>query len=183
MVKGLLKSKRLSRLATVGLSTGVLTTSLFLGAVSPSYAAHRTTGRCSLATTNGRYVFAADGFQTVGRKQVPVAFAGQETYDGNGHVRGVVTLIQGTQVSRQVPFTARYTITPQCVMSISIKLATGMRIHADQYIAPSGRLFSFVLTDSGTVVEGWETRVLPGKSDARTSEGTLPFLDGQEKMP
>jgi hypothetical protein len=45
--------------------------------------------KCSEATLDGTYLFAADGFNLKGNEQTPFATAGYEVYDGNGKVTGV----------------------------------------------------------------------------------------------
>jgi hypothetical protein len=174
VVKRLLKSKRLFNLARVGLPTGALTMALFLGSVSPSYAAHQTAGRCSLATLNGTYVFANDGFQIVGGKPVPFSSAGQETYDGHGHVKGVFSGVTGELVSRQILYTGTYTITPKCLMSLTFTDTTGVTSHYDQYVSPDGRVFTFAQTDPKFVTSGWEVRVSPRTSGAPPFKGIQP---------
>jgi hypothetical protein len=173
VVKGFLKLKRLFSLVIVGLPVGVLTTALFCGSVSPSSAAHQTVKRCSLATLNGTYVFANDGFQMIGGKEVPFSSAGQEKYDGNGHMNGVFSGVTGQSVSHQIRYTGTYSITPECLMTLTFTDTTGVTSHYDQYVSPDGRFFSFAQTDPGFVTSGWEVRVNPGTS------GALPFQDMQ----
>jgi hypothetical protein len=104
-------------------------------------------------------VFADDGFHIVGGKQVSFAEAGQEKYDGNGHVAGVFSGSEGEQVSHQIRYTATYTITPECLMTLTTKDSTGAISHYDQFVSPDGREFTFTETDSGYVSSGWEKRV------------------------
>ena len=163
MVKGLLKSKRLSRLVTVGLPAGVFSIALFLGSVSPSYA-HQAAKRCSLTTLKGTYIFANDGFQMIDGKEIPFSSAGQETYDGHGHMTGIFSGVTGQSVSHQIRYTGTYTITPKCLMTLTFTDTTGVTSHYDQYVSPDGRVFSFAQTDPGFVTSGWEIQVNPGTS-------------------
>src|SRR5437764_11624842 len=54
-------------------------------------AAKAAEAQCSLATLKGTYVFTFDGVQIVGSDRVPLASAGVATYDGQGHLHGVLS--------------------------------------------------------------------------------------------
>src|SRR5437870_4344445 len=54
-------------------------------------AAKAAEAQCSLATLHGAYVFTFDGVQIVGSDRVPFAYAGLATYDGQGHLHGVLS--------------------------------------------------------------------------------------------
>ncbi len=156
MVKDFFTPRWISRLATVPLASSALATALFLGSANPSYA-H--SGHCSLATLKGTYVFANDGFHIVDGKAVPFAQAGQEKYDGDGHLTGVYSGSEGKQVYDQISYTGTYTITPECIMDVTFKDSTGVISHYHQFVSPDGRVFTFAQTDRGYVTSGWEKRV------------------------
>jgi len=158
VVKDFFTLKGISRLATVSLASSALATALFLGSVNPSHADSGHGGRCSLATLKGTYVFANDGFHIVEGKAVPFAQAGQETYDGNGHIEGVYSGSEGKQVAEQIRYTGTYTITPECFADLTYKDSTGVISHYHQFVSPNGRVFTFAQTDRGYVTSGWEKR-------------------------
>jgi hypothetical protein len=45
--------------------------------------------KCSVATLEGTYLFAADGVQIKGNDQLPFANAGYDVFDANGKVKDV----------------------------------------------------------------------------------------------
>jgi len=162
--KKILKWKMISRPMTVGLLTSSLAVMAFFGSTSNSYAAssaNKTTEQCSLGTLKGTYIFSDTGFTIVGNKQIPFADAGHETYDGNGHVRGVFTESDNGKIVRLLNYTGTYSVTPQCTGIEITTDATGATTHFDQFIAPDGRTLTYVETDPGTVSAApvLETRV------------------------
>jgi hypothetical protein len=162
--KKILKWKMISRSATVGLLASALAAVAFLGSTSNSYAAssvNETAAKCSLGTLKGTYLFSDSGFTIVGHKQIPFADAGNETFDGNGHVHGVSTQSVNGKISRLLNSTGTYSITPQCTGTETITDTTGSTTHYDQFIAPDGRTITYVETDPGTVSAApvLETRV------------------------
>ena len=45
--------------------------------------------KCSEATLDGTYLFAADGVEIKGDEQLPFSYAGYEVFDGNGKINQV----------------------------------------------------------------------------------------------
>src|SRR6188508_1520939 len=70
---------------------------------------------CSLATLRGDYLFAQDGLDN-GK---PLAASGRETYDGNGHVKGISTVSVNGTITRGA-YTATYTMKPDCSGGLTI---------------------------------------------------------------
>src|SRR5215211_5444786 len=61
-------------------------------AIGTGYAKDETeAAKCSEATLDGTYLFAADGVAIKGNDQLPFANAGYEVFDGNGKVKAVFT--------------------------------------------------------------------------------------------
>jgi hypothetical protein len=61
-------------------------------AIGTGYAKDETeAAKCSEATLDGTYLFAADGVEIKGNEQLPFANAGYEVFDGNGKAKGVFT--------------------------------------------------------------------------------------------
>src|SRR5262245_57499318 len=113
---------------------------------------------CNLATLNGTYIFAAQGFLLRHDQQLPIALAGRETYDGEGHVQGQLTQsLNG--VSGQVTYSGNYAVTPACVVTYTITDSTGATTHFDEFVSPDGNELTFIETDPGVVLSGSERRV------------------------
>jgi hypothetical protein len=111
--------------------------------------------KCSEATLDGTYLFAADGFDLKGNEQTPFATAGYEVYDGNGKVTGVQTANVGGEVFRHERFTGTYTVKANCTSTATFTDGT----RYDQFIAPDGSQFTFVqVKPSEVVLAGFEPR-------------------------
>jgi hypothetical protein len=97
--------------------------------------------KCSEATLDGTYLFAADGVAIKGNEQRPFAIAGYEVFDGNGKVKAVFTLnINGKTVIRKETVSGTYSVEADCTGTATY--ADGTR--DDQFIAPDGSEFTFV---------------------------------------
>ena len=116
------------------------------------------TSDCTLETLKGTYLFAPQGFQVQDDQSLPIALAGTETYDGEGHVEGQYTQSINGEIS-QVTYSGTYTITPECVSTLTITDSTGATSHFDQYVSPDGKEFTFIQTDPGSIIAGSERRV------------------------
>jgi hypothetical protein len=55
---------------------------------------------CTLATLHGIYIFAYQGFLIQNDQQTPTAYAGRETYDGEGQIQGQLTQSINGEISR-----------------------------------------------------------------------------------
>jgi hypothetical protein len=116
--------------------------------------------RCSLSTLKGTYLFAADGVQIAGNDRLSFAVAGIEVYDGKGKLNGVVTLsVNGTIVRQSA--SASYTINKDCTGTSTSD--TGE--HFDLFIAPDGSQFTFIQTDEGSVLAGFEGQATAKRVD------------------
>jgi hypothetical protein len=63
--------------------------------------------KCSEATLHGTYLFAYDGVDVTGTKQVPFAIAGYDVFDGNGHAKTVFSVNFDGHIIRKIPSPAR----------------------------------------------------------------------------
>jgi hypothetical protein len=107
--------------------------------------------KCSEATLHGRYLFAYDGVE--GIKQLPLAVAGQQVFNGNGTQHGVASFnLNGKVVSNQ-RFSGTYSVRADCTGTI-----TTDGNESDMFIAPGGSMFTWVYTDPGLVASGPELR-------------------------
>jgi hypothetical protein len=127
-------------------------------AIGTVYAQDEAAGaKCSQATLNGKYVFAQNGVFITEDDQVPFAVAGYQVYDGNGRVQGVQSDNFGGEVSRNVRFSGTYTVRADCRATVTY--TDGDPFRFDQFVAPDGSLFTFVLVEpSEIVMSGFELR-------------------------
>ena len=98
--------------------------------------------KCSVATLDGTYLFAADGVQIKGDEQLPFSYAGYEVFDGNGKVKAVFTLNINGKITRNESISGTYTVEADCTGTATY--ADGTRY--DQFIAPDGSELTFVQT-------------------------------------
>jgi len=111
---------------------------------------------CSQRTLKGTYMISCHGVQ--GDAQSNFAVAGLEHFRGDGTSSGVSTYTDKDKISRQVPFTATYTVNPDCTGTYTATDENGT-IHLDIYVARDGSEFSFAFTDTGVVDSGLEQRL------------------------
>jgi hypothetical protein len=105
--------------------------------------------KCSEATLDGTYLFAADGVAIKGNDQLPFAYAGYEVFDGQGKVNQVYTLnINGKKVIRNQTISGTYTVKADCTGTTTY--ADGTR--EDHFTAPDGSEFTFVGTHPKNLV-------------------------------
>lgn len=108
---------------------------------------------CSLATLRGDYLFAQDGLDN-GK---PMAASGRETYDGNGHIKGISTVSANGAILRDA-YAATYTMKPDCSGTLTITDRMKKVHHYDFFTVPSGDEVTWVQTDPGSVSAGWQRR-------------------------
>jgi hypothetical protein len=105
--------------------------------------------KCSEATLDGTYLFAADGVAIKGNDQLPFAYAGYEVFDGQGKVNQVYTLnINGKKVIRNQTISGTYSVKADCTGTTTY--ADGTR--EDHFTAPDGSEFTFVGTHPKNLV-------------------------------
>jgi hypothetical protein len=119
-------------------------------AIGTGYAKDETeAAKCSEATLDGTYLFAADGVAIKGNDQLPFAYAGYEVFDGQGKVNQVYTLnINGEKVIRNQTISGTYTVKADCTGTTTY--ADGTR--EDHFTAPDGSEFTFVGTHPKNLV-------------------------------
>jgi hypothetical protein len=125
-------------------------------AVGAGYAKDETAAaKCSEATLEGRYLFAADGVEINGNDQLPFAYAGYEVFDGNGKVNQVFSANLNGKITRNETISGTYSVNADCTSTATY--ADGTRF--DQFIAPDGSQLTFVQTKpSEFVTVGFEPR-------------------------
>ena len=119
-------------------------------AIGTGYAKDETeAAKCSEATLDGTYLFAADGVAIKGDEQRPFANTGYEVFDGQGKVKQVLTLnINGKKVIRNDRISGTYSVEADCTGTATY--ADGTR--EDQFIAPDGSEFTYVQTHPKSIV-------------------------------
>ena len=110
--------------------------------------------KCSKATLEGTYLLAVDGVDITGDKQVPVAAAGYDIFDGNGNIDSVISVNTNGDVVRKLQESGTYTVKADC---------TGTSIYGeskfDLFIAPDGSMYTFVqVKSSQAMTSGFELR-------------------------
>ena len=114
--------------------------------------------KCSKATLHGTYLFANDGVDVTGKKQVPFAAAGYDVYDGNGKIDSVASVNFNGQVFRKVHGSGTYTLKADCTGTVTFAGRDAPRL--DLFVAPDGSKFTQVGTSpSEAVSSGFEERV------------------------
>jgi len=128
-------------------------------AVGRGFADEENTARakCSKATLDGTYLFANDGVDISGNKQVPFAAAGYDVFDGNGKIDSVASINFNGQVVRKVHASGTYTVKADCTGTVTFAGPDDPRL--DLFIAPDGSKFTQVGTSPSEVVaSGFELR-------------------------
>jgi hypothetical protein len=128
-----------------------------LTTVGAGYAkdANASRAKCSVATLEGTYLFAADGVQIKGNDQLPFANAGYDVFDGNGKVKAVFSQNINGKITRNEPLSGTYSVKANCTGTLTF--ASGTRF--DTFIAPDGTELTFVQTKpSEDVAAGFEPR-------------------------
>jgi hypothetical protein len=134
----------------VVVGAGVLT-------VGAGYAKGENTAKtkCSNATLEGTYLFAADGVRIKGNEQLPFANAGYDVFDGNGKVKAVFSQNINGKITRNEPLSGTYSVKANCTGTLTF--GSGTRF--DLFIAPDGSQLTFVQTKpSEDVAAGFEPR-------------------------
>jgi hypothetical protein len=114
---------------------------------------------CSLATLKGRYQFASGGYVVMNNTAVPLAVAGIDVLDGNGHISSNSTLIVGGAVIFQNLIVANgtYTVKKDCTGTLTLG-ASGVVL--DIFVTPNGEAYDYVQTaPSGNILAGTIRRV------------------------
>jgi len=98
--------------------------------------------KCSEATLHGTYLFANDGVDVTGNKQVPFAAAGYDVFDGNGKMHSVASVNSNGHVVRKVHASGTYTLKLDCTGTVTFAGPDAPRL--DLFVAPDGSKFTQV---------------------------------------
>ncbi len=108
-----------------------------------------TAGECSNASIQGHYTYWLQGFDEAGK---PYAEAGQEHFDGAGHVK-TISGVAGAAAPEADEGT--YKVNDDCTGEVTYKSGA----HDKIFVAPSGDSFTFSSAKQGVVQVGEDTRV------------------------
>jgi hypothetical protein len=147
--QGLREKRRLRMKRTIVLLT-VATLVLGVLAVGTGVANDENASRakCSDATLHGTYLFAFDGVAVTGKDQLPLAIAGYDVFDGNGHVKEVASTNFNGQITRKEHVSGTYKVNADCTGTVTYR--DGSQV--DVFIAPDGSKFTFVIIKPKAVV-------------------------------
>jgi hypothetical protein len=116
--------------------------------------------KCSVATLEGTYLFAADGVEIKGNDQLPFANAGYDVFDGQGKVKAVFSQNINGEITRNEPLSGTYSAKANCTGTLTF----GSGTRYDLFIAPDGSQLAFVQTKpSEDVAAGFEPRGVPSE--------------------
>ena len=111
--------------------------------------------KCSVATLEGTYLFAADGVQIKGNDQLPFANAGYDVFDANGKVKSVFSENFNGKITRNETDSGTYSVKGDCTGTLTFESGTRF----DLFIAPDGSQLTFVQSKpSEDVAAGFEPR-------------------------
>ena len=116
---------------------------------------------CSIATLDGDYIYAQDGYQkdtTADAPFAPFAQAGRDTFDGMGNMSGVYSGNFNGTITRG-NYDGTYTVEPDCSGSVTLTDNLGQTSHYDMYVAADGSELVFVQTDPNFITAAYEYRV------------------------
>ena len=106
--------------------------------------------RCTKASLNGSYAFKVDG-TNVANPYLPLgpfAAVGKNTYDGRGHMRGVITVSSNGSII-PTTYTGTYTVNANCTGVKSATLSIGAVVDFFFVIDDDLREIQMVVTQAG----------------------------------
>src|SRR5215212_9734122 len=92
-----------------------------LTTVGAGYAKNEDASRakCSVATLEGTYLFAADGVTIKGDEQLPFANAGYDVFDGQGEVKDVFSQNINGKITRNESGSGTYSVKGDCAGTLT----------------------------------------------------------------
>lgn len=118
-------------------------------------AAEPAAATCSAATLHGTYLYSYTGTTVSGKGSAPFAYAGNDVYDGRGHVSGLSTSSTNGKIVRRVRSTGAYELFADCTGKLTYSDGSTY----DFFAAPDGSSNVFVQTTPGSVSTGIEYKV------------------------
>jgi hypothetical protein len=134
---------------STGIGRGIVVAALAILLISSLATQASAEGRCSNASLLGGYAFQVDGTNVNG----PFAAVGKNTYDGRGHLKGVIYVsTNGTSFTSN--YIGTYTLNPDCTGIKSATLDIGLTVNFRFVIDSNLREIRMIVTDSGFTVSG-----------------------------
>src|SRR6266705_914154 len=115
---------------------------------------------CSVASLNGHYIYAQDGFTIQGQTandRIPFAQVGREHFAGEGHMSGIYSASFNGGIVRGT-YAGTYTMNSDCTGTVTFTDNLNQTFHYDIYIRDDGAEFVFVQTDPNVVTAAYERR-------------------------
>jgi hypothetical protein len=105
--------------------------------------------RCTNASLHGSYAFKVDGTNSSG----PFAAVGKNTYDGKGHLKGVIVVSSNGAII-PATYTGTYKVDANCTGVKSATLDIGLTVDFYFVLDDDLREIRMVVTDPGFTVSG-----------------------------
>jgi len=114
---------------------------------------------CSLATLNGNYIYGYDGVSVTDEGQTSYAYAGQETYNGDGTMSGIFSGSFGGEITQFGTYDGTYTLEVNCRGTLITTDPEGVELSFDIFVDPTTGNFFFTAIDPGEVSQGLDRKV------------------------
>jgi hypothetical protein len=111
--------------------------------------------RCDNASLLGSYAFQVDGTNSNG----PFAAVGKNTYDGKGHLKGMIVISSNGQII-PASYTGTYTLNANCTGVKSATLDIGLTVNFSFVVDSNLRGIRMIVTDPGFTVSGTAKKLL-----------------------
>jgi len=175
--------------------TRIRNASLILGFLMLILAAHiDAQEQCNEASLHGSYAFRIDGTvqpNIVGLIQGPFAAVGRATYDGKGHMRGVIVASIGGVSSplltdhARFTFEGKYKLNSDCTGSKYATLNIGATLNFDFVVTDNLRQIQMIVTDTGVSVSGSALKLFTNseRNEDHKEKESVDSLAGKDPRP
>jgi hypothetical protein len=116
--------------------------------------------RCTNASLKGSYTFQVDGTNVNG----PFAAVGKNTYDGKGHLKGVIVVSSNGAII-PAKYEGTYTLNADCTGIKSAALDFGLTVNFYFVVDSDLREIRMIVTDPGFTVSGTARKLFADRED------------------
>jgi len=116
--------------------------------------------RCTNASLKGSYAFQVDGTNVNG----PFAAIGKNTYDGKGHLKGVIVVSSNGAII-PAKYEGTYTLNADCTGIKSAALDFGLTVNFYFVVDSDLREIRMIVTDPGFTVSGTARKLFADRQD------------------
>lgn len=116
--------------------------------------------RCTNASLKGSYAFQVDGTNANG----PFAAVGKNTYDGKGHLKGVIVVSSNGAII-PAKYEGTYTLNADCTGIKSAALDVGLTVNFYFVVDSDLREIRMIVTDPGFTVSGTARKLFTESED------------------